>query len=148
MATQEISNIIYDIKEQISDQQFKTIMDNLMELNKLKKDEDSEDELKKEFFRQFFYHSHKNNNCFFYQYNNQNNSIWTSFVYQANLFNINDQFLYSKTFDVLTHEIKVSYARITKIMPRYCYIEVDGFNKKISNLTLTKVVYFPYINLC
>lgn len=142
---QTISNIIYDVKENITDSQYKSIMECLMELNKNK--QDVETDLTRDFYKQFFYHSHKNNNCFFYLYVNQDNSLWTSFEYQSFRLQMNSQFIYSKVFNSHDKSIAVSYTRIVKIMPKYCVIDVDGFQKKISNKTLSKLVFFPYIEI-
>lgn len=140
-----ISDIIYDVKEKITDAQYKSIMECLMELNKNK--EDIETEMSRDFFKQFFYHSHKNNNCFFYMYVNQDNSLFVSFEYKAFRLYLNHQFLYSKSFNCVDKSITVSYAKIVKICPKYCVIEVNNYQKKISNKTLVKLIFFPLIEI-
>ena len=140
-----ISDIIYDIREILSSSQYKTIMECLMELNK--KRDDIENELTKEFFKQHFFHSHKNNSCFYYLYVLHNYSIWVGFENKnINLF-VNSQFLYSKNYNTFDKSIDITYARIIKIMPMYCLLQIDSHKKKVSNITLAKIVNFPYINI-
>lgn len=140
-----ISDIIYDIRENLSSIQYKTIMECLMELNK-KKDDD-ETELTRDFFRQFFYHSPKNNNCFFYMYVNQDNTLWASYEYKSVRLSIDYSFLYSKTFNCIDKTITKTNARIVKIMPKYSILMIDNYHKKVSNKTLVKILYFPYIEI-
>ena len=140
-----ISDIVCDIKENITDIQYKTIMECLLELNKKKTDD--EIELTRDFFKQYFYHSPKNNNCYYYMYVSQDNSLWLSFEYKSHRLYVNNEFLYSKTFNCADNSINLTYAKILKIMPKYCLIEVDNYQKKVSNKTLTKILYFPYINI-
>lgn len=142
-----ISDIIYDVKQNITDNQYKTVLESLAKLVPTTKDHDNLlAEYTNDFYKQFFYHNHKNNFQFSYTYFQQNNILWIqhrgSFPYQIN---INQQYLYSKTFDPLTRDITFCYARILKIMPKYVIIEISGRQKKISNRTLAKIVFYPFI---
>ena len=146
-----ISDIIYDVKQNITDAQYKSIMDCLMKINnehlENKKIENTEEKLTKDFFRHFFYHSHKNNNCFDYMFNKDDNSLWVSFDSHSTQLDLNNNhsFTYSKKFISRDQSIMISYFRIVRIMPHYSIINIHNRNKKLSNKTLAKLVYFYYI---
>ncbi len=143
MSIQNISDTIFNIKEKLTDYEFKYIMDNLMLLNKKIPEEDTEQSFINAFYRQFFHHSHQNNRYFKYQYVNQDNSIILFYEYTTKRLCIGDTFIYEKVFD--NNVVENIEATIVKISPRYTIIKVNNYNKKISNITLCKVYNYPYI---
>ena len=143
MSIQNISNIIYDIREKLTDYEFKMIMDNLMSINKQIPEENTEQSFINAFYRQFFHHSHQNNKYFKYQYINQDNSIILFYEHLTKRLCIGDTFIYEKIFD--DNVVENIEAIIVKISPRYTIIKVNNYNKKISNITLCKVYNYPYI---
>ena len=66
MSIQDISNIIFNVKEKLTDNEFKQIMDNLMVLNK--QTDNKENLLVSEFYKQQLYYLPCNNNCFSFHY--------------------------------------------------------------------------------
>ncbi len=119
MSIQNISNIIYDIKEKLTDYEFKMIMDNLMSINKQIPEENTEQSFINAFYRQFFHHSHQNNRYFKYQYVNQDNSIILFYEHLTKRLCIGDTFIYEKVFDC--NVVENNEATIVKISALYDY---------------------------
>ena len=67
-AVQNISNIVFDIKDKINDLEFKTIMDELQKINNNNMDDYN-------FYKQKFYHSSQANVFFMYIFCEQDNTI-------------------------------------------------------------------------
>lgn len=142
-----ISDIIYDVKQNITDNQYKTVLESLAKLVPTTKDHDNLlAEYTNDFYKQFFYHNHINNFQFNYTYFEQSNTLWIQHTgVSPHQISINQQFLYSKSFNPTTRDIKISYARVLKLLPKYSIIEYSGRQKKISNRTLSKIFFYPYV---
>ena len=117
MSVQDISNIIFNIKEKLTDNEFKEIMDNLMVLNK--QTDSTENILVAEFYKQQFYHLPHNNNCFYFHYMNEDNTLFTNFEYDTKRMKVGDTFLYEKVFNYIDGSINENVATIVRINPKY-----------------------------
>ena len=136
---QNISDVLYDVKHHLTDYQFKTVMDNLMLLNQSK--DTTESQISNEFFKQFFYHHQ--NTYFDYKFTKDDQSIFVCFENFAYKLKHGSTFLYEKIVD--NGSIQEVHATVVRINPKYSVIEINDFQKKISNRTLAKVLNFPYI---
>ncbi len=144
MSVQTISNIIFDNKEKLTDGEYKTIMDNLMIFNRYT--DDLETRLSREFMEQFYYHSNTNNKLFNYFLWNGGISINSKISHIGYIKYPSDTILYKKCFNKTTKQYVEVKAKIEKIMPKYTYILFDNTRrKKISNITLCKIIFYPYI---
>lgn len=146
MSVQNISNIIYDIKEKITDGEYKNILDELMMINKqlFSKDEMN---FSNKFFKQFFYHNHQNNKCFKYQYIQHDNSILLFHDFMTTRLCQGDDFIFEEIYNSFNNTVEIIKAKILKISPRYTILQINNFQKKVSNLTLCKVVFHHYITI-
>jgi hypothetical protein len=144
-----ISDIIYDIKDKLKDHEYKTILECLAKIVPIAKEDDKLlIDYTNDFYKQFFFHHHKNNFQFNYTYFQQSNILWIKQIgSMPHQISINQQYLYSKSFNQSTRDIECCYARVLKIMPKYCIIDVSGSLRKISNKTLAKSYYYPYIKI-
>ena len=148
MSIQTISNIIYDIKDNLTDFQFKSIMDTLLILNKQiptnnKKEAITEQTFVGLFYKQYFYHSNHNNKLYKYQYIMQDQSLLIFYEYLTKKVSSGFQFTYERVYD--DELIEDTDATIINITPKYCKLLINNHQKKISNLTLCKIIHFPYI---
>lgn len=148
MSIQNISNVIFEIKEQLTDKQFKTIMDELMNVNKqLPNNQLTENDWCNLFYKQHFYHSNTNNRFYKHQYLIQDGSILLYYDNTINRLCIGHKFIYEKIFDTFDDTIENVEATIKRVMPKYTVLTINNFDKKISNLTLNKIVQHPYITI-
>lgn len=146
MSIQIISDIIYDNKEKLTDNEYKIIMDNLMILNKYT--DDLELKLTREFMEQFFYHSHLNNPLFLYIYCNHDLSLRVMYKGFIKYLKIGELILFEKYYNTTTKEYLEIKGKVEKIMPKYSVISFDDTNrKKMSNITLCKISFYPYITV-
>ena len=150
MSIQDISNIVYDIKENITDKQFKSIMDNLLIINKQLPNNQqtiTEETFVNMFYKQFFYHSNHNNKLYKYQYLIQDGSILLFYENTSTRLCIGNTFTYEKIYDSIDGIIENVIAKVKRIMPKYSVLTINNFDKKISNCTLNKLVQHPYITI-
>ncbi len=148
MSIQAISNIIYDIKDNLTDFQFKSIMDTLLILNKQlptndKKKAITEEDWCNKFYKQYFYHSNQNNKLYKYQYIMQDQSLLIFYEYTTKRVCVGNHFIYERVYD--DELIEDTDATIINITPKYCKLLINNHQKKISNLTLCKLIHYPYI---
>ena len=151
---QNLSDIVCDIKEKLTDLEYKSIMDELQTLNntKLVKTDDDVKLLMHNFlFEQFsffvqqYYHSSKNNKQFVCVYTEQDGILTCRHLSSIKQLKKGDEIVYKKDFDNNTVSSTVKKCIIDKIMPKYTILKFDDYEKKISNITLCKILYYPYI---
>ena len=150
MSVQDISNIVYDVKDSLTDYQFKSIMDMLMDVNKQLPNNQqtlTEEDWCNLFYKQHFYHSNHNNKFYKFQYLIQDGSILLYYDNTINRLCIGHKFIYEKVFDSFDETIENVEATVKRVMPKYTVLTINNFDKKISNLTLNKIVQHPYITI-
>lgn len=150
MSVQDISNVIFEVKEQLTDNQFKSIMDNLLVLNKQipnKQQTITEEDWCNQFYKQYFYHSNHNNKLYKYQFLNQDGSILLFYENTSTRLCIGNTFTYEKIYDSIDGIIENVEAKVKRIMPKYTVLIINNFDKKISNCTLNKLYNHPYITI-
>ena len=130
---QNISNIVFDIKEKLTDLEFKSIMDELQKINNNNMDDCY-------FYKQKFYHSSQANVFFMYIFCEQDNTIRCCNLKEKVVKNLKngDEIVYNQE----------KKCKILKINPKYTIIEIDNQTtlEKISNTTLCKILYYPYVS--
>jgi hypothetical protein len=141
---QHISNVVFSIKDKISDGEFKDILDNLMKLHQV---EDEDQKMINLYYKTFWFHSHKNNYCFHYCYNLKNNTLTTIHENNIQTFAVGNEITYELEYHYDTKETIDHKAKITKITPKYVHLEVNNCHQKHSNTTFCKLVNYCYVNI-
>ena len=136
MSVEKITNIIYDFKEKLTDLEYISVMNELKKIYNTQTNKP--DDYK--FYKQKFYHSLQANAFFMYIFCEQDNTIRCCNLKQKVVKNLKngDEIVYNQE----------KKCKILKINPKYTIIEIDNQTtlEKISNTTLCKILYYPYVS--
>ena len=136
MSAQKMTNVIYDLKEKLTDLEYITVMDELKKIydTEAYKPDDYN------FYKFFFYHSSQANAFFMYVFCEQDNTIRCCNRKEKVIKNlkIGDEIDYNQE----------NKCKILKINPKYTINKIDNqvTLEKISNTTLCKILYYPYVS--
>ena len=97
------------------------------------------------FFVQQYYHSSKKNEQFVCVYTEQDGISRCCHLSSIKQLKKIDGIVHKKDFDNNPISSTVKKCIIDKIMLKYTILKFDDYEKKISNITLCKILYYPYI---